>query len=71
MKLPHYVRSKYVVCADIVCMCKNVDRVDSILTEIQVADPWGGSYMMENLTEDLYNAALKVIDEVSIKVICI
>ncbi|OWF40699.1 methylmalonyl-CoA mutase, mitochondrial-like [Mizuhopecten yessoensis] len=29
-----------------------------------VADPWGGSYMMESLTEDMYNAALKVIMEI-------
>ena len=27
--------------------------------------------MMENLTEDLYNAALRVIEEVSINVICV
>lgn len=26
----------------------------------KVADPWGGSYMMETLTDDVYNAALKV-----------
>ena len=25
-----------------------------------VADPWGGSYMMESLTDDVYNTALKV-----------
>ncbi len=31
---------------------------------MQVADPWGGSYMMENLTEDLYDAALRVVEEV-------
>jgi len=30
----------------------------------QVADPWGGSYMMECLTNDIYDAALKVINEV-------
>lgn len=29
-----------------------------------VADPWGGSYMIENLTTDLYNEAIKIIDEV-------
>ncbi|XP_060081174.1 methylmalonyl-CoA mutase, mitochondrial-like [Ylistrum balloti] len=29
-----------------------------------VADPWGGSYMMENLTADMYDAALKVITEI-------
>lgn len=32
----------------------------------KVADPWGGSYMMESLTNDMYDAALKVIQEVSI-----
>lgn len=26
----------------------------------KVADPWGGSYMMEALTNDVYNSALKV-----------
>ncbi len=26
----------------------------------KVADPWGGSYMMEALTDDVYNSALKV-----------
>ena len=30
----------------------------------KVADPWGGSYMMESLTNDLAAAAKEVIDEV-------
>ncbi|XP_074659288.1 methylmalonyl-CoA mutase, mitochondrial-like [Tubulanus polymorphus] len=30
----------------------------------KVADPWGGSYMMESLTDDIYEAAAKVIEEV-------
>ncbi|KAI8055523.1 methylmalonyl coenzyme A mutase [Syncephalis plumigaleata] len=30
----------------------------------KVADPWGGSYMMESLTNDVYNAALKIIREI-------
>lgn len=30
----------------------------------QVADPWGGSYMMESLTEDMVQAATEIIDEV-------
>ncbi|GBG29516.1 Methylmalonyl-CoA mutase, mitochondrial [Hondaea fermentalgiana] len=30
-----------------------------------VADPWGGSYLIENLTDELYTEALKIIDEVS------
>ena len=31
-----------------------------------MADPWGGSYMMETLTQDVYEAAKKVINEVSV-----
>uniref|UniRef100_F1KWB3 methylmalonyl-CoA mutase n=2 Tax=Ascaris TaxID=6251 RepID=F1KWB3_ASCSU len=30
----------------------------------KVADPWGGSYMMESLTDELYAKARKVIEEV-------
>ncbi|KAM9356239.1 methylmalonyl-CoA mutase, mitochondrial [Pholidichthys leucotaenia] len=30
----------------------------------KVADPWGGSYMMEVLTDDVYNAALKFIKDI-------
>jgi len=30
----------------------------------QVADPWGGSYMMESLTEDMIQGAKEIIDEV-------
>ncbi|CAG5120272.1 unnamed protein product [Candidula unifasciata] len=30
----------------------------------KVADPWGGSYMMESLTSEIHDAALKVINEV-------
>ncbi|MCJ8743719.1 hypothetical protein PDJAM_G00097410 [Pangasius djambal] len=30
----------------------------------KVADPWGGSYMMETLTDDVYNAALRFINEI-------
>lgn len=29
-----------------------------------VADPWGGSYMMETLTNELADEAMKIIDEV-------
>eukprot|EP00111_Clytia_hemisphaerica_P022208 TCONS_00065259-protein len=29
-----------------------------------VADPWGGSYMMESLTDEVYNSAKKIIDEI-------
>ncbi|KAJ2403116.1 hypothetical protein GGI23_000195 [Coemansia sp. RSA 2559] len=30
----------------------------------RVADPWAGSYMMESLTNDVYDAALEIINEV-------
>ncbi|CAI4230545.1 unnamed protein product [Auanema sp. JU1783] len=30
----------------------------------KVADPWGGSYMMESLTDEIYESALKVIKEI-------
>ncbi|KAJ1980969.1 hypothetical protein H4R34_002254 [Dimargaris verticillata] len=30
----------------------------------KVADPWGGSYMMESLTDEMYKAALSVVEEV-------
>ncbi|VDN52043.1 unnamed protein product [Dracunculus medinensis] len=30
----------------------------------KVADPWGGSYMMESLTDELYNKARKIIEDV-------
>ncbi|KAJ2764365.1 putative methylmalonyl-CoA mutase, mitochondrial, partial [Coemansia nantahalensis] len=30
----------------------------------RVADPWAGSYMMESLTNDVYDSALAIIDEV-------
>ncbi|KAJ2076181.1 putative methylmalonyl-CoA mutase, mitochondrial [Coemansia sp. S155-1] len=30
----------------------------------RVADPWAGSYMMESLTNDVYNSALEIINEV-------
>lgn len=29
-----------------------------------VADPWAGSYMMENLTEEVYSKAMEIIEEV-------
>lgn len=29
-----------------------------------VADPWAGSYMMEQLTDEIYDAARKIIDEI-------
>jgi len=33
---------------------------------LQVADPWGGSYLMEALTDQVYESALKIINEVRI-----
>jgi methylmalonyl-CoA mutase len=30
----------------------------------KVADPWGGSYMMESLTNEIYDAARKIVEEV-------
>ena len=30
----------------------------------KVIDPWAGSYMMENLTDQIYNEALKVYEEI-------
>jgi methylmalonyl-CoA mutase len=29
-----------------------------------IADPWAGSYMMENLTNELYSKALTIIQEI-------
>jgi methylmalonyl-CoA mutase len=29
-----------------------------------VADPWGGSYMMESLTDELVNSAMEIIEEI-------
>lgn len=31
---------------------------------MKVIDPWAGSYLMECLTDDLYEAAEKIIEEV-------
>ena len=30
----------------------------------KVADPWGGSYFMESLTDELYDEALALIEEI-------
>lgn len=30
----------------------------------KVADPWGGSFMMESLTNDVYHSALEIINEI-------
>ena len=29
-----------------------------------IADPWGGSYMMESLTNEIYNASEAIVQEV-------
>lgn len=34
----------------------------------KVADPWGGSYMMESLTQELADEALELINEVTYSV---
>ena len=47
----------------------NISRCPFIQEESgipKVADPWGGSFMMESLTNDIYDAALKVIEEVRV-----
>ena len=31
---------------------------------VKVIDPWAGSYLMECLTDELYEAAEKIIEEV-------
>jgi len=30
----------------------------------QVADPWGGSYMMESLTNEIHDAARELVEEI-------
>ena len=47
---------------NLVCVCVCVCVIYN--NSPQVADPWGGSYMMENLTDEIYDAALTVITEV-------
>lgn len=45
--------------------CVLIARASQEETRIaQVADPWGGSYMMESLTEDMVQGAKEIIDEV-------
>ena len=38
---------------------------ETVITE--VADPWGGSYMMESLTDDIYDRATDIFREVEEK----
>lgn len=45
-------------CLLVVCASQEETRIT------QVADPWGGSYMMESLTEDMVQAAKEIVDEV-------
>ena len=30
----------------------------------KVIDPWAGSYMMESLTDEIYNESLKIIEDI-------
>lgn len=43
---------------------ENENHSFELVVCFQVADPWGGSYMMESLTDEVYNSAKKIIDEV-------
>ncbi|GMH47091.1 hypothetical protein TrRE_jg2263 [Triparma retinervis] len=46
-------------------IARNTQLIIQEETDIcKVADPWGGSYMMEKLTDDLYDEAMSVINEV-------
>jgi len=46
-------------------IARNTQLIIQEETDIcKVADPWGGSHMMEKLTDDLYAEALAVIEEV-------
>lgn len=46
-------------------MARNTQLIIQEETGIpNVVDPWAGSYMMESLTRDLYEEALKIIEEV-------
>ena len=50
-------------------LCPFLWAINSLLLQeetriTQVADPWGGSYMMESLTEDMIQGAKDIIDEV-------
>lgn len=35
-----------------------------MLDPVQVIDPWAGSYAIESLTDDLYDRAMEIIDEI-------
>lgn len=46
-------------------VARNTQLIIQEETQItRVADPWGGSYMMETLTNQLVEEALKIIEEV-------
>ncbi|ETV78277.1 hypothetical protein H257_08443 [Aphanomyces astaci] len=36
------------------------------IPKVVVADPWGGSYLMENLTQELVDSAMEIIREVDV-----
>lgn len=58
-----YVCVFFRLCVDLFFVSPAIVRQEE--TRItQVADPWGGSYMMESLTEDMVTAAGAIIDEV-------
>lgn len=44
--------------------CASIRYNDDDDMWLQVADPWGGSYMMETLTNEICEKALEVIKEV-------
>lgn len=46
-------------------VARNTQLIIQEETQItNVADPWGGSYMMESLTQNLVDAAMAIIEEV-------
>lgn len=50
-----------------VTVCRGVDgggRCQEETHVTKVADPWGGSYLMESLTNELVKGAMQIIDEV-------
>ncbi len=45
-------------------MTEYIYNVKLTRAQVQVVDPWAGSYFMETLTNDLYHSALSIIQEV-------
>eukprot|EP00300_Choanocystis_sp_HF-7_P007197 c15152_g1_i3.p1 GENE.c15152_g1_i3~~c15152_g1_i3.p1 ORF type:complete len:753 (-),score=181.13 c15152_g1_i3:962-3172(-) len=49
-------------------VARNTQLIVQEETQItRVADPWGGSYMMESLTTEVYEAAKKIVEEIEQK----